>query len=77
MSRNQAFLICQDDNGIARVNVRFEGENVWLTQEQKMDLFDASQQDVSYHFNQIYADAALYLLFSISIILLFIYYFIH
>ena len=27
--RNQAFLIYQDDNGIARVNVRFEGEDVW------------------------------------------------
>ena len=33
---NQAFLIYQDDNGIARVNVRFEGEDVWLTQEQRM-----------------------------------------
>lgn len=26
VNRNQAFLIYQDDNGIARVNVRFEGE---------------------------------------------------
>lgn len=25
-NRNQAFLIYQDDNAIARVNVRFEGE---------------------------------------------------
>jgi len=33
VNRNQAFLIYQDDNGIARVNVRFEGEDVWLTQE--------------------------------------------
>ena len=56
VSKNQAFLIYQDDNGIARVNVRFEGEDVWLTQEQMMDLFDASRQDVSYHINQIYAD---------------------
>jgi hypothetical protein len=24
--RNEAFLIYQDENGIARVNVRFEGE---------------------------------------------------
>ena len=52
---NQAFLIYQDDNGIARVNVRFEGEDVWLTVEQIMELFDASQQDVSYHIRQIYA----------------------
>ena len=49
--RNQAFLIYQDENGIARVNVRFEGEDVWLNVEQMMELFDASQQDVSYHIN--------------------------
>ena len=53
---NQTFLIYQDDNGIARVNVRFEGEDVWLTVEQMMELFDASQQGVSYHINQIYAE---------------------
>jgi len=54
--RNEAFLIYQDENGIAQVNVRFEGEDVWLTVEQMMELFDASQQDVSYHINQIYTD---------------------
>ena len=54
--RNEAFLIYQDENGVARVNVRFEGEDVWLTVEQIMELFDASQQDVSYHIKQIYAD---------------------
>ena len=36
--RNQAFLIYQDENGIARVNVRFEGEDVWLNVEQMMEL---------------------------------------
>ena len=54
--RDEAFLIYQDENGIARVNVRFEGEDVWLNVEQIMELFDASQQDVSYHIKQIYAD---------------------
>ena len=53
---NQAFLIYQDDNGITQVNVRFEGEDVWLSVELIMQLFDASQQDVSYHIGQIYAE---------------------
>ena len=53
---NQAFLIYQDENGIARVNVRFDGEDVWLTAEQIMELFDASQQNVSHHIRQIYTD---------------------
>ena len=47
--RNQTFLIYQDENGIARVNVRFEGEDVWLNVEQMMELFDVSQQDVSHY----------------------------
>ena len=55
-NRYQTFLIYQDDNGIAWVNVRFEGEDVWLTQEQMMDSLDASQQDVSYHIGQIYEE---------------------
>ena len=54
--RNEAFLIYQDENGVARVNVRFEGEDVWLNVEQMMELFDASQQDISYHIKQIYAE---------------------
>ena len=55
----QAFLIYQDDNGITQVNVRFEGEDVWLPVELIMQLFDASQQDVSYHIGQIYEEGEL------------------
>ena len=29
---------------------------MWLNVEQMMELFDASQQDISYHINQIYAE---------------------
>ena len=54
--RNEAFLIYQDENGITRINVRFEGEDVWLNVEQMMELFDTSQQDISYHIKQIYAE---------------------
>ena len=54
-----AFLIYQDDNGVSNVNVRFEGEDVWLTAEQLQQLFQASQQDVSHHIQQIYADGEL------------------
>lgn len=30
MADTNAFLIYQDDNGVSNVNVRFEGEDVWL-----------------------------------------------
>lgn len=56
---NQSFLIYQDDNGISNVTVRFEGEDVWLTAEQLQTLFQASQQDVSHHIQQIYGDGEL------------------
>ena len=59
LKRSEAFLIYQDENGIAQVNVRFEGEDVWLPVELIMELFNTSQQDVSYHINQIYADGEL------------------
>ena len=40
--RNEAFLIYQDENGIAQVNVRFEGEDVWLTVDQ---IYSDGEQD--------------------------------
>ena len=39
--------------------MRFEGKDVWLPVELIMQLFDASQQDVSYHIRQIYAEGEL------------------
>lgn len=59
MSDSNAFLIYQDDNGVSNVNVRFEGEDVWLTTEQLQQLFQTSQQDVHHHIQQIYADGEL------------------
>jgi len=59
MSSNNAFIIYQDDNGISNVNVRFEGDDVWLTATQIQQLFLASQQDVNHHIQQIYEDGEL------------------
>ena len=52
MANENSFLIYQDDNGISNVNVRFEGEDVWLTTDQMEQLFQASRQDVAYHIKQ-------------------------
>ena len=59
MADANAFLIYQDDNGVSNVNVRFEGEDVWLAAEQLQQLFQASRQDVAYHIQQIYGDGEL------------------
>ena len=52
-------MIYQDDNGVSNVNVRFEGEDVWLTAEQLQTLFQTTQQNVSLHINNIYEDGEL------------------
>lgn len=46
------------NNGVVSVNVKIspQEDTVWLTQSQIATLFDASQQNVSYHINNIYND---------------------
>ena len=58
MSSSQ-FLLYQDDNGVTRVNVRFEGEDVWLTQQQIAMLFNTTQQNISLHINSIIEEGEL------------------
>jgi hypothetical protein len=53
IQKHSDFLIYQDDNGIANVTVRFEGEDIWLFQQQIAMLFDTTQQNVSQHINAI------------------------
>ncbi len=40
-------------DGATQIEVKFEGETVWLNQMQIVELFDSSKQNVSYHINQI------------------------
>ena len=50
---NSQFGLYQDDNGITNVNVRFDGTDVWLSQQQIAQLFDTSQQNISLHISSI------------------------
>jgi len=43
------FVLYQDDNGVTNVTVRFDGEDIWLSQQQIAMLFDTTQQNVSQH----------------------------
>jgi hypothetical protein len=53
------FILYQDDNDITNVNVRFDGKDVWLSQQQIAILFDTTQQNVSLHINSILDEAEL------------------
>lgn len=52
-SSNSQFILYQDDNGITNVNVRFDDNDVWLSQQQIALLFDTTQQNISQHINSV------------------------
>lgn len=53
------FLIYQAENGELKIDVRFEDESVWLTQQQIAQLFQTTQQNVSLHVLNIYEEEEL------------------
>lgn len=53
------FLVYQAEDGKLKIDVRFEGETVWLTQQHMAELFQTSQQNISLHLQNIYAEGEL------------------
>ncbi|MCL2124118.1 MAG: virulence RhuM family protein [Desulfovibrionaceae bacterium] len=53
------FLIYQTEDGRLKIDVRFEDESVWLTQQLMAELFQTSQQNISLHINNIYEEGEL------------------
>ena len=52
-------ILYQDENGLTRVDVRFAHEDVWLNQEQLAEIYCTTQQNISLHIRNIYADGEL------------------
>jgi hypothetical protein len=50
------FILYQDENGITNVSVRFNNEDLWLTQNQLAEIYDTTKQNVSLHIQNILAD---------------------
>ncbi len=46
--------IYETQDGKARVEVRFEQENVWLTQKLMADLFECTTDNISLHLRNVY-----------------------
>ncbi len=53
------FLVYQTEDGKLKIEVRFEGETVWLTQPKMAELFQTSQQNISKHILSIFEDGEL------------------
>ena len=53
------FLIYQTEDGKLKLEVRFEGETVWLTQQHMAELFQTSKQNIGQHLKSIFAEGEL------------------
>ncbi len=53
------FLVYQAEDGKLKLDVRFEDESVWLTQQLMADLFQTTKQNISLHIQNIYEEGEL------------------
>ena len=53
------FLVYQTQDGKLKIDLRFEGETVWLTQQHMAELFQTTQQNISLHLQSIYEESEL------------------
>ena len=58
MEDNQV-IIYQSEDGETRIDVKFTGETVWLSQQQMADLYQSSRSNVVEHIKHIYVDGEL------------------
>ncbi len=49
-------LLYQTEDGQTRVEVRFEGGTLWLSQAQMVELFQTTKQNISLHINNIFEE---------------------
>lgn len=59
MGDGSQIILYQTEDGKTRVEVRFEHENVWLTQKLMAELFGTTKQNVSLHLQNIFKDKEL------------------
>jgi len=59
MKTNNQITIYETEDGKARIEVRYENENVWLPQKTMAELFDCSADNISLHLKNIYAEKEL------------------
>lgn len=52
-------IIYESDGGLPRLQVRFSGETVWLTQKQLVELFDSSKANISEHIKNLFTEGEL------------------
>ena len=52
-------LMYTTPDGVTKVDVTFEADTVWLTQDQMAELFQKAKSTINYHIQQVYEDGEL------------------
>ena len=59
MDNKHEIIIYQTVDGLTKIDVRMEGETLWLTQAQMVELFQTTKQNISLHINNVYKEKEL------------------
>jgi len=59
LPQKSQFLIYQAESGAIKLDVRFENETVWLTQQHMADLFQVTPQNITLHLKTIFSEGEL------------------
>lgn len=59
MDEKNKIIIYTDENGLAKIDVKFEDETLWLTQAQMCELYHTSKSNVSEHIKHIIEEGEL------------------
>lgn len=59
MEANNQVIIYRSEDGETRVEVKFTGDTVWLSQQQMAELYHTSRSNVVEHIQHIYEDEEL------------------
>ncbi len=59
MKPKSELILYQTEDNRTRIEVRLENQTVWLTQNQMTELFQTTQQNISLHLQNIYAEGEL------------------
>lgn len=58
--QNSELIIYQSQDGVTKVEAKFDGDNIWLTQKQLAELFGKDKSVISRHISNIFADGELH-----------------
>ena len=56
---NNEIIIYQNEDGETRIDVKFTGDTVWLSQQQMAELYQTTRPNIVQHLRNIYADGEL------------------